>query len=82
MAKITFIREESNYYNNSKQTVEFSAVELGDIVEQFEYFLKGAGFVFDGHLQLVDEFQDTYTDVNKDINEYRMSEQEEIDIRS
>lgn len=82
MSKFTFIREDSSYVGNAKQTIEFSAVTLDDVLAQFEDFLKGAGFVFDGRLDFVQDFYDTYTDVNKDINDYRICEQEEIDIRS
>lgn len=83
MSKFTFIREDSSYVGNAKQTIEFSAVVLDDILAQFEDFLKGAGFVFDGHLIIDQEtFPVQFDTVNKDLNDYRMSEQEEIDIRS
>ena len=82
MAKFTLIREDSTYYNNSKSTSEFSAVTLENVIEEFEMFLKGCGFVFDGHLGVVQEYYDTYTDVNKDINDYHIYEHEEIDIRN
>lgn len=82
MSKFTFIREESTYYNNAKSTAEFSAVTLEDVIQEFEQFLRGSGFVFDGRLDIVQEYYDTYTDANNDINDYRICESEEIDIRN
>ena len=68
MSKFTFIREESDYYNNSKSTTEFSAIALDNIIQEFEMFLRGCGFVLDGHLDIVQDYYDNYTDINKDIN--------------
>jgi hypothetical protein len=38
----------------SKKTVEFSGENLNEIVSEFEMFLKGCGFNFEGQLDLVD----------------------------
>jgi len=84
MSKFTFIRQSNDYVSTTKQTVEFSAVCLDDILSEFQDFLKGAGFIFDGQLQFVDEskWEPIPEDINIQLNDYRMSEQEEIDIRS
>lgn len=79
MSKFTFIREDSSYVGNAKQTLEFSAVALDDVLAQFEDFLKGAGFVFDGHLEIFDASQcppvpEVTEQVNKELNDYRMSD--------
>ena len=37
------------------RTVTFNGSELDHILEEFELFLKGAGFVFDGHLDFVEK---------------------------
>lgn len=34
-------------------TLEFDAEQLPDVIGNFELFLKGAGFVFDGHVDIV-----------------------------
>ena len=52
MAKFTFINDDSDYegdanYPNALTTVEFESVYLQAVVNQFEMFLKGSGFVFD-----------------------------------
>ena len=52
MAKFTFINDYSDYegdafYPNALTTVEFEYVYLQAVVNQFEMFLKGSGFVFD-----------------------------------
>lgn len=74
--KFTFIREESSYVGNSKSTVEFSAVCLDDILKEFELFLKGAGFVFDGNV-VIDQETWPVEEANIMINDYRMSEAED-----
>jgi hypothetical protein len=38
---------------SSKRKVEFSADSLDDILVEFEMFLKGCGYCFDGHLDFV-----------------------------
>ena len=79
MSKFTFINEESSYVGNCKTTTEFSAVHIDEILARFEDFLRGAGFVFDGHLEIFETqpISETYDTVNKDLNDYRMSEQED-----
>lgn len=42
--------------NSAKVTVELPPDStLGDVLEQFEGFLKAAGYGFDGHLDFVEE---------------------------
>lgn len=57
MSKYTFIcEEESTPYSTaieSKKTVEFRADGLNDVLEQFESFLRAAGFHFEGVLDIV-----------------------------
>ena len=79
MAKFTFINEESSYVGNCKTTTEFSAAHIDEVLTRFEDFLRGAGFVFDGHLEIFETqpISETYDTVNKDLNDYRMSEQED-----
>jgi hypothetical protein len=56
MSKFTFIHEQN--YNNSKNTFEFEAVQLEDILEQFQYFLQGCGYNLDeSHLEVVDNVE-------------------------
>jgi hypothetical protein len=58
MSKFTFICEdEAMPWSSgivSKKTVEFNGDSLSDIVSEFEMFLKGCGFSFEGQLDLVD----------------------------
>jgi hypothetical protein len=62
MSKFTFIKEDGVYCTNSKQTVEFSAVSLEEVLKQFESFLRGAGFVFNGEVGIFEEedYQSNY----------------------
>ena len=55
--KFTFIAE---HESGEKVTYETEKEFLGDVVSDFELFLRGAGFYFDGNLQFVDE--DTYVE--------------------
>lgn len=50
MTKFTFTREENQFNDTTKSTVEFSAESLDEILQQFQFFLKGAGFYFDGDI--------------------------------
>jgi hypothetical protein len=66
MSKYTFINEPdpSNWVeeNDSKLTLEFNAVDLSRIVQEFEQFLRGSGFIIDGHLDIVqdEEWSETH----------------------
>ena len=57
MSKFTFICEDEpmpwSAGATSKKTVEFNGESLSDIVSEFEMFLKGCGFNFEGQLDLV-----------------------------
>jgi len=75
MSKFTFTREETSYVGNSKSTVEFSAVCLDDILKEFEYFLKGAGFVFEGNV-VIDQETWPVEEGNRMIDDYLLSESE------
>ena len=66
MAKYTFISEES--LNRSKVTFEFEAVSLTEMLEQFEYFLRGSGFMFDGFIDIVESEDLSFADV-EDLND-------------
>jgi hypothetical protein len=70
MARYTFTCEHFDYNNftgdeldnvASKHTTEFRADDLTTMLENFELFLRGAGFVFDGVIDVVNpdaEFDD------------------------
>ena len=59
MAKYTFISEqESSSFSDvveAKRTVEFHADSLDQILPEFEQFLRGCGFYFEGYIDVVDE---------------------------
>jgi hypothetical protein len=59
MSKFTFVCQEESmpfvHSIQSKRTVEFNAETLDDILNEFEMFLRGAGFHFEGHLDIVNE---------------------------
>lgn len=59
MSKFTFVcQEESTPLSRiveTKRTVEFRADGLSDVLQEFEHFLRGAGFHFDGYLDIVSE---------------------------
>lgn len=64
MAKFTFICEDEPIPFNSieaKRSFQFNSDSLGQIVEEFENFLRGCGFAFKGQLDFIDdsEYEDT-----------------------
>ena len=58
MSKYTLTVE---HCDNTKVTVEFEAETLDRVLENTEYFLKGAGFFFDGNLDFVGDDNDSIT---------------------
>ena len=61
MSKYTFtsdfVPDQLDGCNRStKITHEFEADTIEEICSQFEYFLRGAGFHFDGHLDIVEDY--------------------------
>jgi hypothetical protein len=58
----------------SKRKIEFEAESLGSILEQFEMFLRGCGYVFEGQIDIVNDFAETTKLVDEndldDINQF------------
>ena len=74
MTKYTLIAEHTSLLTGktvSKTTQEFEADGLMDVVENVEMFLKGAGFVFDGYLDIVPEEEIDYTEDNDGVEEFK-----------
>lgn len=70
--KYTLIAEDE--YGGSKTTREFTEVYLPNVLTEMELFLKGAGFVFDGNLDFVDDTEtvtcdDYELETDSDLNE-------------
>lgn len=58
MPKFTFKCEHQDCYTDEVEitnTTEFKGETLEDVIENFEMFLRGSGFVFHGHLDIVSE---------------------------
>lgn len=58
MPKFKFECEHRNVWDqtlDSKVTMEFEKEFLSYVIEQFEQFLRGCGYYFDGHLEIVEE---------------------------
>jgi hypothetical protein len=53
MSKFTFVHT----VNDLKITHEFEVIHLNYVIENFESFLRGCGFVFDGNLEIVEKAQ-------------------------
>lgn len=64
MTKFTFISEEPQDY--SKVTFEFNAISLDTMLRQFESFLRGSGYTFDGYLEIVEPLSEELSDVEID----------------
>jgi hypothetical protein len=73
MSKFTFIcQEESMPFAHSiqtKRTVEFNSETLDSILNEFEMFLRGAGFHFNGQLDIVNV--DEWNEDSDGIEEFK-----------
>ena len=71
MSKFTFIKEPDpdNWMEegDSTLTVTFSKITLEDIVSEFENFLRGSGFHFEGRLDFVSD--DVFECVSDDLDD-------------
>ena len=76
MSKFTFVCQEESmpfvHSIQSKRTVEFNAETLDDILNEFEMFLRGAGFHFEGHLDFVNE--DEWNEDNDGVEEFQTTQ--------
>jgi hypothetical protein len=73
MSKFTFVCQEESmpfvHSTQSKRTVEFNAETLDDILNEFEMFLRGAGFHFNGQLDIVNV--DEWNEDSDGIEEFK-----------
>jgi hypothetical protein len=76
MSKFTFVCQEESmpfvHSIQSKRTVEFNAETLDDILNEFEMFLRGAGFHFEGRLDIVNE--DEWNEDNDGDEEFQTTQ--------
>jgi len=67
---------------SSKRKIEFTADSLSHVLEQFEMFLRGCGYVFEGQIDIINDFaenpetteladEDDLDDVNQFFNKAR-----------
>ena len=74
MSRFTFICEDEPMPFSdgivSKKTVEFNGESLDGIVNEFEMFLKGCGFSFNGQLDFVDDHSNSF-DYGEEPPEWR-----------
>jgi hypothetical protein len=60
MARYTFIKEKDfkNVFDSTKVTVEIDCVSLNEVLEAFEDFLKGSGFILKGKVEIIEDEND------------------------
>jgi hypothetical protein len=69
MSKFKFVCEENQYSSPvATRTVEFSAVVLEDILEEFKLFLRGNGYHINGDLIVYNEEEDLDQSNNYDFS--------------
>lgn len=52
-----FVPDQLDRVNHAnKITHEFEAESLDEVMEQFAQFLRGSGYSFDGHVEIVDDY--------------------------
>jgi hypothetical protein len=72
MSKFKFVSEENHFSSPiSTKTVEFSAVIIEDVLQEFENFLLGCGFKFDGKVDII---KDDEIDIYKELEELEAME--------
>jgi len=79
MTKYTLIAEHTDMYTGntvSKSTHEFEVDGLMEVVENVELFLKGAGFVFDGFLDIVPTEEDDIDNQEWQTPEWNIPQEE------
>ena len=79
MSRFTFICEDEPMPFSdgivSKKTVEFNGESLDGIINEFEMFLKGCGFSFNGQLDFVDNHSNSF-DYGEEPPEWQTEEYE------
>lgn len=69
MPKFTFICDHNDELGSGPvMTLETNQIQLHRVIEDFTLFLRGAGFVFDGELEIVDDAGFLTGDVNGGFN--------------
>lgn len=63
-----YVFKQIDNYTPSETTIEFTADSLMTVLEQFEFFLKGSGFYFNGKLDIVNE--DEWNEDNDGVEEF------------
>jgi len=66
MSKFSF----SHTLDDLKITHEFEEIQLNNVIENFESFLRGCGFVFDGNLEIVSDSSRSDTDNLSNIDTF------------
>jgi hypothetical protein len=73
MSKFKFICEEAEFYSpKSTRTTEFSAVSIDDVLKEFELFLKGCGFHFEGNV-VIDQESWPVDEANALLDNYQLN---------
>lgn len=67
-----FILSSIDEENGDKVTHEFNALHINTVFERFEDFLRGCGYVFDGHIEVINDVQEPEVKFNShdNINSY------------
>ena len=64
-----YVFKQIDDYTPSETTIEFTADSLMTVLEQFEFFLKGSGFYFNGKLDIVNENE--WNEDNDGVEEFK-----------
>ena len=70
MPKFTLTCQHTNLWTNEqmcKNTHEFEVETLTEVLENFELFLRGAGYIVDGDLDVVPHEEDYFGDGHEDM---------------
>ena len=73
-----YVFKQIDNYTPSETTIEFTADSLMTVLEQFEFFLKGSGFYFNGKLDIVNE--DEWNEDNDVVEEFETPQHDTCEV--
>lgn len=72
---LTYELDDENYENVKRVEHEFSGEHIDEVLMNFEHFLRGCGYYFDGHVDLVEEEMHMINEEEFDERDHWLEEQ-------
>lgn len=72
---LTYELNGENFESIKRVEHEFNEEHIDDVLMSFEHFLRGCGYYFEGHLDLVEESGMHMINTDEEFEEYRVSDE-------